>query len=159
MDALLDEPRVPFSRRGDGAERTDCAGRGLDGDRLRTLKSLLRFGTSTPRGRLGVAAAAGGGSAALAGDNGCVVVASIQSLLQPAPPCACAGGWLALAPRGRVDRCGVARCRRWLVEQRFHNTSAVELPGEFSVRGGIIDVFAPDWQQPVRVELWGDQFF
>ena len=46
---------------------------------------------------------------------------------------------------------------RWLVESGFHNTPAVELPGEFSVRGGIIDIFAPDWFNPVRVEFFGDR--
>ncbi len=45
---------------------------------------------------------------------------------------------------------------RWLAENGFQNTSAVELPGEFSPRGGIIDVFAPDWFHPVRIELFGD---
>ncbi len=39
----------------------------------------------------------------------------------------------------------------------YQNTSAVELPGEFARRGGIIDVFAPDWFQPVRIELFGDE--
>ena len=39
----------------------------------------------------------------------------------------------------------------------FHNTTAVELPGEFSLRGGILDIFAPDWYDPVRVELFGDE--
>ncbi|MFI4873747.1 MAG: transcription-repair coupling factor, partial [Blastopirellula sp. JB062] len=33
----------------------------------------------------------------------------------------------------------------------------VELPGEFSLRGGILDVFAPDWNQPARIELFGDE--
>ena len=37
------------------------------------------------------------------------------------------------------------------------NTPAVELPGEFSVRGGIVDIFAPDWDGPVRVEFFGDE--
>ena len=45
----------------------------------------------------------------------------------------------------------------WLVENRFQNTTAVELPGEFSVRGGILDIFAPDWYDPVRLELFGDE--
>ena len=45
----------------------------------------------------------------------------------------------------------------WLVEQGFHATSAVELPGEFSNRGGILDVFAPDGYDPVRIEFFGDQ--
>ena len=31
-----------------------------------------------------------------------------------------------------------------------------EMPGQFAVRGGIIDVFSPEAPQPVRVELLGD---
>jgi transcription-repair coupling factor (superfamily II helicase) len=45
----------------------------------------------------------------------------------------------------------------WLVERGFHATSAVELPGEFAHRGGILDIFAPDWLRPVRVELFDDE--
>jgi len=33
---------------------------------------------------------------------------------------------------------------------------AVELPGEFSRRGGILDVFSPDAENPYRVEFFGD---
>ena len=32
----------------------------------------------------------------------------------------------------------------------------VELPGQFAVRGGIIDVFSPEAPRPVRLELLGD---
>ena len=45
----------------------------------------------------------------------------------------------------------------WLVENGFHHTSAVELPGEFSIRGGIVDVFAYDWHRPIRIELFDDE--
>ncbi|MBN2577832.1 MAG: transcription-repair coupling factor [Pirellulales bacterium] len=45
---------------------------------------------------------------------------------------------------------------RWLAENGFQNLPAVELPGEFSVRGGIVDIFAPDWLDPVRAEFFGD---
>ncbi len=31
-----------------------------------------------------------------------------------------------------------------------------EMPGQFAVRGGIIDIFSPEASQPVRVELLGD---
>ena len=31
-----------------------------------------------------------------------------------------------------------------------------EMPGQFAVRGGIIDIFSPESPQPVRVELLGD---
>ncbi len=29
--------------------------------------------------------------------------------------------------------------------------------GEYSVRGGILDVFSPEAAKPVRIELFGDQ--
>src|SRR5205814_8333360 len=32
----------------------------------------------------------------------------------------------------------------------------VEVPGQFAVRGGIVDVFAPESARPVRIELLGD---
>ena len=51
----------------------------------------------------------------------------------------------------------VGELAKWLVENGFFNTPAVELPGEFSVRGGIVDIFAPDWDGPVRVEFFGDE--
>jgi transcription-repair coupling factor (superfamily II helicase) len=51
----------------------------------------------------------------------------------------------------------VEQLAKWLVESGLFNTSAVELPGEFSVRGGIIDIFAADWDLPVRVEFFGDE--
>ena len=54
------------------------------------------------------------------------------------------------------DTCGVDFCE-WLTENGFHQTSAVELPGEFSSRGGIIDVYAADWTHPVRIELFDDE--
>ena len=31
------------------------------------------------------------------------------------------------------------------------------MPGEFSSRGGLVDIFAPDWMHPVRVELFDDE--
>jgi transcription-repair coupling factor (superfamily II helicase) len=84
-----------------------------------------------------------------------LVVTSIQSLLQPVP------ARERLLKQTRTLRVGDAveleGLLKWLVEQGFHATSAVELPGEFSNRGGILDVFAPDWYDPVRIELFGDQ--
>jgi transcription-repair coupling factor (superfamily II helicase) len=100
------------------------------GDRLRVLKSLQ----SSDRPKL--------------------VVASIQSLLQPTPD------RQTLARQTRTLGLGteirVEELARWLVENGFQNMPAVELPGEFSIRGGIMDIFAPDWFDPVRVEFFGD---
>jgi transcription-repair coupling factor (superfamily II helicase) len=54
------------------------------------------------------------------------------------------------------DEVDVAALVRWLAESGFHNTGAVTLPAEFSPRGGILDVFSPDWYEPVRIEFFGD---
>ena len=38
----------------------------------------------------------------------------------------------------------------------YARTEMVELPGQFAVRGGIVDIFSPEAPRPVRVELLGD---
>ncbi len=101
------------------------------GDRLRLVKSLA------------------------AGDANPIIVASVPSLLQPLPSRASLDGQ---SRRIKAEQTlDVDDLTTWLTEQGFHETSAVELPGEFSSRGGIVDVFAPDWAGPVRIELFDDE--
>src|SRR5271163_4821240 len=38
----------------------------------------------------------------------------------------------------------------------YTRTEMVELPGQFAVRGGLVDVFSPEAARPVRIELLGD---
>ena len=38
----------------------------------------------------------------------------------------------------------------------YEKQASCEMPGQYSVRGGIIDVFSPEAPQPVRIELLGD---
>ncbi len=101
------------------------------GDRLRTLKQLLQHNPPA------------------------FVVTSIQSLLQPAPDRSTLQANTRWIRHG--DRLDLESVTRWLALHRYHATGAVELPGEFSLRGGILDVFALDWLAPVRIELFGDQ--
>lgn len=82
-----------------------------------------------------------------------ILVTSIQSLLQPVPaPATLAEATREIRVGGQLDEQEFAR---WLVARGGHATTAVELPGEFSVRGGILDVFPPDADDPVRIELFG----
>ena len=39
----------------------------------------------------------------------------------------------------------------------YERREPVEMVGEYSVRGGILDVFSPESPKPVRIELFGDQ--
>ncbi len=44
-----------------------------------------------------------------------------------------------------------------LVAMGYEKTYQVESPGQFSVRGGIVDVFDLTEENPYRMELWGDE--
>ncbi len=38
----------------------------------------------------------------------------------------------------------------------YYQTALVEEPGEYSIRGGIVDIFSPMYAEPIRLELFGD---
>ena len=39
----------------------------------------------------------------------------------------------------------------------YEKSDPVEMVGQYSIRGGILDVFSPDQEQPVRIEFFGDE--
>ncbi|UCD83101.1 MAG: transcription-repair coupling factor [Desulfobacterales bacterium] len=43
-----------------------------------------------------------------------------------------------------------------LISGGYTKTAVVEEPGDFSVRGGIIDIFSPLYEDPLRIEFYGD---
>ena len=45
---------------------------------------------------------------------------------------------------------------RRLVAMGYEKNYQVEAPGQFSIRGGIVDIFDLTAENPVRIELWGD---
>jgi transcription-repair coupling factor (superfamily II helicase) len=49
------------------------------------------------------------------------------------------------------------RFRLELIRMGYTHCPAVETAGEFSIRGGIIDLFPFTEENPVRIELWGDE--
>ena len=84
-----------------------------------------------------------------------LVVTTIHALLQPVP------SREARTVASRAIRTGdeleLNDFSAWLVEHGFERVTAIELPGEFSIHGGIIDIFSPDAVDPVRIELFGDE--
>ena len=44
-----------------------------------------------------------------------------------------------------------------LVSMGYEKTHQVETPGQFSVRGGIVDIFDLTQENPFRLELWGEE--
>ncbi len=48
------------------------------------------------------------------------------------------------------------RCLRRLMELGYEKNYQVEAPGQFSIRGGIVDIFDLTEENPYRIELWGE---
>ncbi|MCH9700988.1 MAG: transcription-repair coupling factor, partial [Actinomycetia bacterium] len=44
-----------------------------------------------------------------------------------------------------------------LVDLAYTRVDMVGKRGEFAVRGGILDIFPPTYEHPVRIEFWGDE--
>ena len=55
------------------------------------------------------------------------------------------------------DRLSLDFLNEVLFEYRFHRVDFVTGPGEFSVRGGIVDVFSFSHDEPYRIEFFGDE--
>ena len=45
----------------------------------------------------------------------------------------------------------------WLVRAGYSRCGMVEGPGQFTLRGGILDIYSPAADRPVRVEFFGDE--
>jgi len=50
-----------------------------------------------------------------------------------------------------------AKLAKRLVDMGYEKTYQVENPGQFSIRGGIVDVYDLTEENPYRIELWGDE--
>ncbi len=95
--------------------------------------------------------------ALLAGDDNRpgFIVASAMSLLQPVPtPEVFAAARMLLRTGGEMDP---RKLLEWLVDAGFESVDAVDQAGQFARRGGIVDVFPPAGDLPVRVEFFGEK--
>jgi transcription-repair coupling factor (superfamily II helicase) len=84
-----------------------------------------------------------------------VVVASAAACAEPLPsPEALSAATLRLRPEQTLPR---DRLVADLESGGYQRVGLVANPGEFAVRGGVVDLFPPDADAPVRLDLWGDE--
>ena len=84
-----------------------------------------------------------------------IVVAPIAAVLQRTiPPEVLAAHRLRIEKSRQLD---LEECALRLVELGYERVDMVERQGEFSQRGGILDIFPSSASAPVRVELFGDE--
>ncbi|MCF8144625.1 MAG: transcription-repair coupling factor [Deltaproteobacteria bacterium] len=92
---------------------------------------------------------------ALTSDPNPIVVTSIEALcFRIMPKESLLDSLEYLEPGEEVDR---ERFIRRLEVNGYLRTSLVEDRGDYSVRGGVIDIFSPLYPLPVRLEFWGDR--
>jgi len=84
-----------------------------------------------------------------------VIVAPVQALMQPVPTAAALeANTLRLAPGQKRE---LGELAAWLSERGFERLERVESPGDFALRGEILDVFPPGEVVPVRLEFFDDR--
>jgi len=82
---------------------------------------------------------------------GTVIVASVRAFIQrlsPSPP--------APVVLGAGDEIEIPTLAATLADFGYTRTDRVEGRGEFAVRGGIVDVFPAQADEPFRLDFWGD---
>ncbi|CAN5197856.1 transcription-repair coupling factor [soil metagenome] len=82
-----------------------------------------------------------------------VVVAAVRNIMQPQVP---GLGELEPVALWAGEDAALDELVERLVLIGYARTDLVEKRGEFAVRGGILDVFPPTEEHPLRVEFWGD---
>ncbi len=95
----------------------------------------------------------------VAGVSGaCVVVCSVQSLMQSVPRPEAVAGFLREIRVG--TRASPTELGEWLSGAGYSRVEAVEEPGDYAVRGGILDVFPAgggEAKGAVRLDFFGDE--
>jgi transcription-repair coupling factor (superfamily II helicase) len=87
-------------------------------------------------------------------DSAVLVLTTANALLQKLVPSqVLAGQQFSMAPGNRVD---MDKLVERLVGEGFDRTSTVRERGEFAIRGGILDLFVPGEDEPVRLDFFGD---
>ena len=82
-----------------------------------------------------------------------IVVAPVRSVLQPQVKGLSELKAIRLAVGEEIDLTDLATA---LVNAAYTRVDLVERRGEFAVRGGIVDVFPPTEEHPVRIDFFGD---
>jgi len=83
-----------------------------------------------------------------------IVLTTVNALVQRTPPrAAFAGASLELKPGGDIHP---EKLARFLEATGYGRAGTVMEPGEYAMRGGIIDIFPAGEPDPIRLDLFGD---
>jgi transcription-repair coupling factor (superfamily II helicase) len=83
-----------------------------------------------------------------------LLVTTVPAAMQRTPPREAVKGATYSAKVGHVVE--IAQLERYFAVNGYQRASTVSERGEFAIRGGVIDVFPPSAEEPVRLDLFGD---
>ena len=83
-----------------------------------------------------------------------VIVTTVSAALQRVPPRAAVESASFRAAKGETVR--LDDLLKFLERNGFSRASSVVEPGDFAVRGGIVDIYPPGEANPLRLDLFGD---
>src|SRR5215471_14594642 len=88
------------------------------------------------------------------GDTPLVVLTTVNALIQRVPPRSLfEGRVLTLRQGGHI---GLDRLQSFFRNNGYVRTDTVREPGEFAIRGGIVDLYAAGAGEPIRLDFFGD---
>lgn len=91
----------------------------------------------------------------LAGGQNCTVVTTFDALMNRMPdPSGFLSKIITLQTGGVMD---INAMQKKLAVMGYERNYQAEAPGQFAVRGGILDVYVLTEENPYRIELWGDE--
>ncbi|HEX4505817.1 MAG TPA: transcription-repair coupling factor, partial [Alphaproteobacteria bacterium] len=84
-----------------------------------------------------------------------LVIATVNAVAQRVPPHAMVKtAAFNIAVGDRVD---IEVMQLFFAENGYNRAETVREAGEYAVRGGIVDLFPPGFEEPVRIDLFGDE--
>lgn len=87
-------------------------------------------------------------------DKPAVLLTTANAIIQKVPPREILrSASFAAKPGSRVD---TNELQQYLAVNGFTRTGTVVDPGDFAIRGGIIDIYPPGSEEPVRLDFFGD---
>ncbi len=88
-------------------------------------------------------------------DQPWMLICSVQAAMQPVPAPKELAGLIRSCEVGQ--RMATDELMEWLAQAGYERRQSVEQPGDFAVRGGILDLFPPGVDLPVRLDFFGDE--
>ena len=84
-----------------------------------------------------------------------IVLTTVNAITQRVMPKDVLEGASFTAQKG--ERLDIEALQSFLTQNGYTRTETVREAGEYAMRGGILDLFPPGYQDPVRIDLFGDE--